>query len=362
MRALMLTACLGLGLTGMAHGQEVDWTPFESYLAEFRVDRQIPSLSVLVLRDGEIEAEAYLGWSDDEGDHATTEETSYFIASVTKPIAGTSLFLAEQAGELDLDMPLGMAEDWQGFCAWFPNSPIIFAGGVVDDGTIVPDFECQGQTLRQALNMQVNGEPGSGFLYNPLVYARISRALDEVHSEDFRSLLYRHVLDPAGMTQTAAGWRDHARGHVLSRLAPPFFNDQDGLVKQPLPDDDLRAAAGLYMSARELARFDRAIDGDLLSERQREAMWTPPLQADGSDSVYSNGWYVQWYQGERLIWHSGWQPQAYSAIYLKLPERGLTLIALANTEALRWGNPLDAATIERSELVQAFLEAAIPTE
>ena len=47
--------------------------------------------------------------------------------------------------------------------------------------------------------------------------------------------------------------------------------------------------------------------------------------------------------------------QAYSALYLKLPDERLTLILLANSEGLWWGNPLDQATVERSPFAAAFL-------
>jgi hypothetical protein len=57
------------------------------------------------------------------------------------------------------------------------------------------------------------------------------------------------------------------------------------------------------------------------------------------------------------VWHSGWWEKAYSALYLKVPERGLTLIALANSDGLWWGNPLDEAHVERAPIAQAFLEA-----
>ena len=61
------------------------------------------------------------------------------------------------------------------------------------------------------------------------------------------------------------------------------------------------------------ARFDRALDdGTLLTEAQRQAMWTPPSNADGTPSEYANGWFLQDYQGERLVFHSGWQPEACS--------------------------------------------------
>jgi len=356
----IITLALASALMASSTPGEAEQAQFEAWLTAFRVEQQIPSLSVIVLHDGAVVQETYLGWSDDEGDVPTSAETSYYIASVTKPLAGTALFLAGQDGELDLDAPLSRAEDWQSFCNWFPNSPIIFAGGQIEDVSI-PDFSCQGQTLQQGLNMRVNGEPGTGFIYNPLVYARLSRFVDEVHDRDFVSLFYDRVLDPAGMQDSAAGWRDAERGHVLSHLAPPFALEAEELMKQAFPDDDFRAAAGLYTTARDLARFDQALTSEtLMSERQREHMWATGQTQEGQDFPYVNGWYVQHHQDERLIWHSGWEPQAYSALYLKLPERGLTLIALGNTEALYWGNRLDRAEVERSELVQAFFAAYAP--
>lgn len=258
---------------------------------------------------------------------------------------------------MDLDTRLSEAEDWRGFCDWFPESGIIFAGGQDGDVT-VPPFSCRGQTLRQAVNMRVNGEPGTDYLYNPIVFSRLGRFIDEVHPLSIRELVYAYVLDPAGMEHTAAGWRDYQRGHVLSHLAPPFDRVEGQLEKQPFPDDDFRGSAGLYMSARQLARFDRALHGDaLMNDAAREALWAAPLNADGAPSDYVHGWHLHEYHGERLVYHGGWEPDAYSAIYLKLPERGLTLIAMANTEALWWGNRLDRSEIESSDLVQAFFAA-----
>ena len=59
--------------------------------------------------------------------------------------------------------------------------------------------------------------------------------------------------------------------------------------------------------------------------------------------------------GARLVWHSGWWEDAYSALYLKVPDRDATIILLANSEGLWWDNPLDEARVEESAFAQAFL-------
>ena len=68
---------------------------------------------------------------------------------------------------------------------------------------------------------------------------------------------------------------------------------------------------------------------------------------------------MQKYQGHTLVWHSGWWPAAYSALYLKIPTLKLTFILLANSEGIWWDNPLDQAAVERSQFAQAFLHAFV---
>lgn len=39
------------------------------------------------------------------------------------------------------------------------------------------------------------------------------------------------------------------------------------------------------------------------------------------------------YKGEGVVWHTGWW-MGYSALFLKVPDRNLTFIALANSQDL----------------------------
>ena len=337
-----------------------DQSDFSHWLENHFETNLFASLSVIVLQDGEIVVESYLGSQDDEFDLPTSERTAYYIASVTKPISGVALFMADQRGEFELDQPVLNSPSWSdSFCNWFPKSSIVFSGAVLDDLTI-PDFSCEGLTFRDVMNMQSNGKSGTGFIYNPVAYTNLSRAYEDITKKSFRELLHNSIFVPANMTDTAAGWRDRKASHVLSDLAPPFTKTDGKFRKQPFPDDDLRASAGLYANALDLAKFDRALDENkFMSAADKELMWTPPLNLDGAPTVYTNGWYTQNWKDQRLIWHGGWQPDAYSAIYLKVPEKNVTLIALANTEGLHWGNPLNDAQIEKSELVTKFLETFV---
>ncbi|QYJ05897.1 serine hydrolase domain-containing protein [Qipengyuania flava] len=330
-----------------------EFETFGSYLENFRKESGTPSLSAAIVRDGAIVWESYLGVSDDEGEFPTSPETTYYIASVTKPLAATAILMEAEAGGLDLLLPMSSDEGWERTCEWLSTSQIPFgAGGTDTFGNTIPAMDCAKRTtLEDMLDMRANGEV---FVYNPIAYARIDRAIEGAGGRPLRDIVREHVADRVGMTDVALGWRDPQGGAALRYLAPPFTVTDSGPEKAPLFDDDFRAAAGILASVRDLAAFEIAYEGgELVSDAEREDLVRRELPELGD---YRHGWWLSDWEGQRLQWHSGWEPGKYSAMYLKVPEQDLALIVLANTELIWWGNSVVRAGIEDSPLAKRFLE------
>ncbi len=356
----LIAVLLPLGNTAAA-SEEVDmegYQKFGSFLSDFRKEQSIRALTAVIVRDGEIVWEQALGTSDDEGDVPATMDTTFGIASVTKPIAATAILAEADKGGLYLDWLLANDPRWADFCAWFSTSGIPFGGGGKDsDGTAIESVDCERKlSLSDSLNMRVNGTTGSAFVYNPMTYARIDRAIEGAGGRPLRAIVRHNVLKKAGMENVALGWHDPEGGSALRLLAPPFTVQKDGRdIKASHSDDDFRAAAGIRASARHVAQFDIALDaGKLLSREWMERIFSKEKLPPRGD--YRWGWFAQDWQGKRLYWHSGWEPDRYSAIYLKIPKQKLSLILLANNENLWWGNPLSAAEIHKSPVVAEFLK------
>ncbi len=330
---------------------------FVGFLESFRKENAIRALTALIVKDGQIDWELALGTSDDEGEIATTMDTTFSIASVTKPIAATAILKEASAKRLSLALSLSSDPGWEDFCEWFSGSDIVFGGGgVAEDGSPIAAVDCnRNLTLSDILNMRVNGEPDGRFVYNPMTYARIDRAIEGAGKRPLRAIVRDNVLKPAGMDNVALGWHDPDGGSALRLLAPPFSVNEEGRSeKNSFSDDDFRAAAGIKASARHLAQFDIALDaGKLLPRDWMERIFND--EALPPDGDYRWGWFTQDWQGQRLYWHSGWDPDRYSAIYLKIPDQKLTLVVLANNERLWWGNSLIRAEIDKSPVVAKFL-------
>ncbi|WP_339930329.1 serine hydrolase domain-containing protein [uncultured Brevundimonas sp.] len=332
------------------------YAAFDAFLTDFRVEHHIPAMTAVIVRDGVVVWAKPYGWSDDEGETATTIDTTFSIASVTKPIAATAILAEAAAGGLDLSTPMTADADWADTCEWLSGSPIPFgSGGPQADGSTIAGMDCsRAVTLDDILRMRVNGD-GSSFVYNPISYARIDRVIEGAGGRPLRTIVRERVMDPAGIHDIALGWRDPQGGSALRLLALPFKVTEAGeLERIAVSDDDFRAAGGIKASASQLAQFDIALDsGRLIPAGWHERIFGTPV-AEGTGD-YRYGWFAQRWQGHDLFWHSGWDPDRYSAMYLKVPDQGLTLIVLANTEGLWWDNSLVRAEIDKSPIVAAFL-------
>ena len=363
MNRLRLICCIVLMATGSsvsAESMDTRLQEFSEFLQEFRVEKTMPSLSVAVVKNDEIILNAAIGWQDHDAEEPTTTETSYLVASISKTFTAATLLAMEADGHIDLDDPFTTLSDWDRRCSWLTGSGIIFGGGTLDDGTVVEPPRCDTPfSLRQVLQHRVQGEPGSTFLYNPIVFGRLSNWIEENTDRSWRDWMNQYVLEPGELTTVAAGWRDPDKSVALLHLAPPFRyapEDNDGIAPSVLPNPELNASSGIIASVTGLAEYAIALqEGKILSPSLREKMWAPPTLADGSKAAYANGWWVQDWQGHRLVWHGGWWPDAYAGLLLIAPDDGLALIALGNTDGLHWGNPLHKSEVEKSPVVAKFL-------
>jgi len=338
---------------------------FGSFIEEYRHDHGVLSLSWAIAMDGRIVAAEGLGWQDHDAEEPTTPETSYLVASITKTFTGATLLAMDEGGLIDLDDDFTTLSDWDERCEWLSTSGNIFGGGrPLDDGHTPPPIRCDAPiSVRDVLRMRVLGEPGTSFLYNPIVFGRLANWVEERTGSALDHWVRRYVIERAGIEDIAAGWRDPHGGDALRMLAPPFRyspGEEDELAPSPLPNPEMNASSGIIASARALAEYSIALDdGRILAPALREQMWTPPVEADGTPAAYAYGWWVQEWRGRKLVWHGGWWPDAYAGLLLKVPEEGLTLVVLGNTEGLHWGNRLHVAEVHRSAVARKFLETFV---
>jgi CubicO group peptidase (beta-lactamase class C family) len=335
----LLVACAG----GLLTAQDNQFEVFAAYLDALRLQARIPGLSAAIVRDGVVVWDRGFGHADIDRLVPATPDTPYRIASLSKPFSSTLLLRCAEQGRLDLDEPIGRYS------------------------SAMPEADA---TVRHVLSHTSHAPPGTSFRYDGDRFAALTPVVDACAGEPYRKAL-AGMLDRLGMRDSVPGqdlemptaetvamfdsptlqrYRD-----VLGRLATPYALQADGRVrKTEYPAKTLSAAVGLVSTVRDLARFEGALnDGVLLTPESRALAWSPFVSPGGAQP-YGLGWFVQTSEGVPLVWHYGYWEQ-FSSLYLRLQDKRLTLILLANSGELSARFNLGAGNVTESPFARLFL-------
>ena len=169
--------------------------------------------------------------------------------------------------------------------------------------------------------------PGSDFDPSNSGYLLLGEVIARASGERYEDYVARHVLGPAGMSDTTFGADLGDRRRVAGRE----FNDELEvleLAQAAGAGAAYHAASGLWSTTTDLVRLDDALTrGALLAPATREAMATPVRES------YGLGWILGRAHGQRTIGHPGGAAGSNGAI-LRLEGDGTFVVALAATEVV----------------------------
>jgi CubicO group peptidase (beta-lactamase class C family) len=321
-----------------AQSQSLPVALFERYLESLRQQAGIPGLSAAIIRNGQLEWDSGFGYQDVEAFVRATGDTPYPLLDLTQTLSSTVL-LQQCMEQRYLDLT-DRVRRW--------NS----------------QFGEDNTTVAQLLSHK--GASGN-FEYNTGRYAALTTVIDQCSSGRYARLITEEILNRLGMTNSVPS-HDLADGtpirreftndersryvEILRRVAVPYKVTAGRATRSDYFRPSLSASTGIVSTVRDLARFDGALDDDILLEAEtRRRAW------EAAESVPTGlGWFVQRYNNERIVWHSGFARDAYSALYIKVPSRKLTLILLANSDGLAAPYTLANGDITVSLFAQLFFK------
>src|SRR5687768_11782307 len=346
----LLTIAGAITIAWPAQGQSPDLDRrialFARYLDPLRTQLDIPGLSAAIVSAGRIVWESGFGYADVERRIPATADTPYRVASITKTFTSTLLLQCVERGTLNLDQPVRLY------------------------GATVPD---PAATVRQVLAMASEMPAGARYLYDGDRFSALTPVVEACTRTSFRQALRAEILDRAAMSdsvpgqdfeapspQLAAAFDDATLAryrNVIARLAKPYTSNGGQATLAEYPPRGINAAAGLISTVRDLARYNAAIDREILLRRDTQVVaWTPFALSGGQASPYGLGWFTQTTDAGRTVWHYGLWP-TFSSLLLKVPARDVTLILLANSDGLSARFPLANGDVMVSPFARAFIAA-----
>ncbi len=306
------------------------------------IERQLkytgnPSLSVAVVKEGEIVFARGFGWADKQKRRKANEHTSYSLASISKPITATGIQLLAQAGKIDVDQPANRYLGKSGIQNPFGEDDEITVRQLLNhtsglglhyqfyyhgDEYPVPDRDTTIDHYAIATR-----QPGTSYYYCNLGYGILDYIITRQSGKSYPEFMQRALFESLGMQNSFAGLPSEKQKNVAVRY------DRQG---NPLPlyEFDHDGGSAVYASAHDLAQFALLHLEDqfqeVLKPQYIQQMQHPTAEIN-QNSGYAMGWRVD--EGEyRIVSHTGGMPGVSTRLSL-VPEQNLAVISLSNCES-----------------------------
>ena len=338
-----------------------DWTNLRRFFRQQVSDAGIVGASLVIVREGKVEAEEYVGQQDNATKRPVDRDTIYHWASITKTFTGIAIMQLRDHGLLTLDDPAvkylpeirgihnpfgdvsqitirrlmshsaGLRSStwpWGGDKPWHPFEPTAWS-----------------QLVAMFPYTEVLFEPATQYRYSNPGVILLGRIIETLSGDDYEMYVTKNILMPLEMHRTFFDrapyrLRDH-RSHSYTRT--------DGRLEEMRFDFDTGITVsngGLNAPLTDMARYLGFLIGDqarpeyegVLRRKSLEEMWTPAIRANdgeggsGGDVQAGLSFFIERHNGVELVGHSGNQNGFLSHLYLHRPSRSAYVVAF-NTDA-----------------------------
>ncbi len=300
--------------------------------AEMRA-RKIPSVSVAVVRNGEVVKAKGFGLANVELNVAATSDTIYQSGSVGKQFTATLVMMLVEEGKISLDAPIsryidGAPDTWRGITV---RHLLTHTSGIsnklYDQIDLRQDFT-EDQLVKKIAALPLDFQPGEKWNYSNPGYVTLGVLIHKATGRFYGDLLAEKIFTPLGM-KTA---RIINEADIIPNRAAGYRLVKDELKNQEWvsPTLNMTADGSLYLTVYDMAKWDAALYTEkLLKRRSLDEMWTAVKLNSGKTQPYGFGWAFADLKGHRLIEHGGaWQ--GFTSHIARYVDDKLTVIVLTN--------------------------------
>lgn len=347
--ALLLATALPAG--AQARSARAIALEIEAYLAP-RAARNELAGTVIVARHDSVLFERSYGMANVELAVPVRADTKFRIHSITKQFTATAVQLLAHRGAVRLDSSVRtylpeLPESWRGITV---RHLVQHTSGVPQLENVWFESFQQNGAKSEADNLKalapkiardtLVAAPGTTWAYNNFGYDLLACVIERASGERFADFVRKNIFAPSGMTdagfdtRASVGDGMYVASAVVPRLASGY-NGAPGSLQVAFPlMFGSAGAGGMYATARDLLRYDRALSAHrvVTAEMERENLTT--AFKVNAKAAYGFGWIVRYpSEGVYYLQHSGGN-NGYTADYGRYPLDSACIIVVTNRGAL----------------------------
>ncbi|MFC1724631.1 serine hydrolase [candidate division KSB1 bacterium] len=262
----------------------------------------IPGLSIVVIKDGEIDYSKGFGVKNADTKESADENTVYEACSLSKPVFAFAVLKMVEKGIIDLDKPLMSYVTDEYIEKNFLRNKIederirnITTRNVL---THTPGFP----NWRGNSKLNINFSPGEKFSYSGEGYVFLQKVVEFILEKSLNEIMTEYVFKPLNMENSSYVWLD--KFDELFAAKHNFLGGATGKFKPRTAN----AAASLHTTAVDYARFIGAIINNKgLSKETISSVLNPQTKVNSkiTENVYWGlGWGIET-GTSKYFWHWG---------------------------------------------------------
>jgi CubicO group peptidase (beta-lactamase class C family) len=298
-------------------------------------DQRITGLSLAVVKNGKTTINKGYGLANVELNVPVTSETVIRLGSVSKQFFATAILKLAEDGKLSIEDSIHK---------FFPDAPETWRpiqikhllshssglkreGPAYDNNIIQPDLVI----IRSAYSLPLDFKTGEKYQYCNLAYFMLAEIIKQVSKMPWQNYIRESLFIPAGMKNS--GMTDFYP--IILNRASGYMHKGDTLVNAEAMYA-VRPSGGFLSTSSDMILWDKAMleKKIILKIASWDLLWKPFIKV--SDKVesklfYGFGWFVDEYNGHKIIMHGG-ANTGFRSHYDRFVNDGLSIIVLTNTD------------------------------
>ena len=320
-------------------GQNLEW--ITSIIDSLVQNRIVPSMTIGILKEGEIIYAKAFGYANLETREKATIHTPYQLASLTKPITATGILMLSEKGKLNIEDPitkymsLNVEQGKEKYPIPSVRQLLNHTGGLgtyfdiyyEDENRPLQNFEAAWEAYGKLFH-----SPGEICEYSNLGYGLLDHIISQTSHRPYAEYLANELFEPLQMNDS---WVIEMEDAPSRRIAKKY---DVNLAPLPVVKNNTLGAGNVVSSIHDVLRFGafhlKELEVNVLSETQINQMqsYKEPnaLFHYYQNTYYGLGWYVNPDDnGEYVVWHEGGMMGASTVLKL-YPEKKIAIALLTN--------------------------------
>ena len=324
---------------------------YETFFRQLITDRDYPGAAFAIVSRDRILRIATVGHTTAARKHPINEQTTFRLASVSKPFAAELVGLLVEDGTLNWSDPVNLYVP--GFKINGDVSQIRIQDLLGQSTGLMPhaydnlleDGKSMDSIWRKMSDLSYVCVPGKCYGYQNSVFSLVDPVVEKVTSLDYGTLVEQRIFKPLDMTTASVGFDAFVNN---PNHAEPHARRKGQWKTVPVQPNFYRAApaAGVNASILDMSKWLQAQLGrnpDILSPEMLENLSRPRVRTQRelyrkqwktmlSEAHYGLGWRVYQLGDDQLIYHGGWVSGFRADVAFSL-QHDIGIVVLLNAES-----------------------------